>query len=470
MREVRFHNTLTGKKEPFLPEDKNKVRIYSCGPTVYNFAHIGNLRAFLFVDLLRRSLRALGFGAEMTMNITDIDDKIIRESISSGQNIQEFTRPWTEAFFQDLETVGIQRLEHYPKATDSVPEMVEIIHLLQKRGLVYEKEGSLYYSISKFSEYGKLSHIDSTGMKTGTRYDTDEYEKDDVRDFVLWKSPKLEGEAFWDTDLGKGRPGWHLECSAMIRKIYGSGIDIHTGGVDLTFPHHENEIAQSEGAYPDEPFVKYWLHSEHLLVNGEKMSKSKGNFFTLRDLLQKGADPKALRFLLLGAHYRSKLNFTFDRLEEANQAVQRLQTCLDRLLTEKETPSFSFRDASPIPTRELWEQMLDSLADDLNVSKFLACVYEAVKSLNQRLDKRALTAPQAEEAVEFFRKADGILGILEFERKPETLDSEIDELVQRRQEARKNKDFALSDQIRDRLNELGIVVEDTKDGLRWRRK
>lgn len=273
------------------------MTVYSCGPTVYNFAHIGNLRAFLFVDVLRRSLKLLGYGVDMTMNITDIDDKIIRDSISSQKSIQEFTTPWTEAFFEDLKTVSAEFLEHYPKATESIPEMIEIIQRLQNQGLVYEKDGNLYFSIQKFEGYGKLSKIDTSGMKTGTRYDTDEYEKEDVRDFVLWKSPKLKGEASWKTLVGIGRPGWHLECSAMIRKVYGSGVDIHTGGVDLLFPHHENEIAQSEGAFPEESFVKTWLHSEHLLVEGQKMSKSKGNFYTLRDLVQQGLDPKAIRFL-----------------------------------------------------------------------------------------------------------------------------------------------------------------------------
>ncbi|EQA37583.1 cysteine--tRNA ligase [Leptospira inadai serovar Lyme str. 10] len=470
MREVRFYNSLTGNKVRFSPDDTNRVKIYSCGPTVYNFAHIGNLRAFLFVDLLRRSLKALGFIPDMTMNITDIDDKIIRESIQKKESILDFTRPWTEAFFEDLETIGIEKLEHYPKATDSVPEMVEIVHRLKERGLVYEKEGSLYYPISKFGSYGKLSHIDVTGMKTGTRYDTDEYEKDDVRDFVLWKSPKVEGETSWETDIGTGRPGWHLECSAMIRKIYGSGIDIHTGGVDLTFPHHENEIAQSEGAYPNEVFVKYWLHSEHLLVNGEKMSKSRGNFYTLRDLISKGAEPKAIRFLLLTTHYRSKLNFTFERLEEARQSVLRLQACVNRLLEAKQISQVEKSDEPPLPDPKLWEDMLDALADDLNISKFLASTYEAVRTVNQRMDQLGWGKSEIEDAIRFFERVDRILGVLSFDLKRESLDSEIDELVKQRLEARKNKDFALSDKIRDQLNDMGIVIEDTKEGLRWRRK
>ncbi|TGJ99369.1 cysteine--tRNA ligase [Leptospira semungkisensis] len=468
MKEVRFHNSLTGNKEIFSPEFPDKVRVYSCGPTVYNFAHLGNLRAFLFVDLLRRSLIAFGYKPDMTMNITDIDDKIIRESIASGKTIQEFTAPWVKAFQEDLESLNIQKLEHYPKATDSIPSMVEIVKHLQSRDLVYEKDGSLYYSISKFKDYGKLSKIDVSGMKSGTRYDTDEYEKDDVRDFVLWKFPKQEGEPSWETEIGSGRPGWHLECSAMIRDVYGSGVDIHTGGVDLTFPHHENEIAQSEGAYPNENFVKYWLHSEHLLVNGEKMAKSKGNFFTLRDLTKEGADLRHIRFLLIAAHYRSKLNFTKDRLEEAEQSVSRIQNCVNRLLeADSKSGSASINSNIQIPE---WDEFLDSLADDLNISKFLASVFETVKETNQALDQGSISEEGISKRLELFRKIDSILGILSFELKEEVLDSEIDEMVRQRQEARQNKNFAEADRLRDKLNELGIILEDTKEGLRWKRK
>lgn len=469
MKTVRFHNTLSGNKETFQPENPASVRIYSCGPTVYNFAHIGNLRAFLFVDFLRRSLKALGFGVDMTMNITDIDDKIIRDSLASGKNIREFTEPWILAFKEDLKTLNIEHLEHYPRATDSIKSMVDIVKHLQSKGLVYEKDGSLYYSIAKFKNYGRLSKIDVSGMKTGTRYDTDEYDKDDVRDFVLWKFPKQEGEPSWDTEIGSGRPGWHLECSAMIRDVYHSGVDIHTGGVDLTFPHHENEIAQSEGAYPEETFVKYWLHSEHLLVNGEKMSKSKGNFFTLRDLLNRGSDPKAIRFLLLSAHYRTKLNFTQDRLEEAGQSLMRIQNCVDRLLQSKDK-AHSSEGGEDLFSDSRWEIFLEALADDLNVSKFLASVFEIVKETNQRLDQSGFSFQEVEKGLAFFQKIDSILGVLSFESEGEVLDAEIDDLVRQRQEARKNKNFAESDRIRDKLNELGIIIEDTKDGLRWKRK
>ncbi|XDD48908.1 cysteine--tRNA ligase [Leptospira sp. WS92.C1] len=473
MIEIYFHNSLSGKKEKFSPANPNKVTVYSCGPTVYNYAHIGNLRAFLFVDLLRRSLKLLGYEVEMTMNITDIDDKIIRDSIMSKQSIQEFTAPWTNAFFDDLEMVFAERLEHYPKATESIPEMIEIIQKLKEKGLVYEKDESLYFSIQKFQNYGKLSKIDTTGMKTGTRYDTDEYEKEDVRDFVLWKAPRVEGEARWETELGTGRPGWHLECSAMIRKVYHGGVDIHTGGVDLLFPHHENEIAQSEGAFPKESFVGTWLHSEHLLVDGQKMSKSKGNFYTLRDLLQQGLDPKSIRFLLISTHYRSKLNFSTDRITEAAGNIRKIQNCLDRLLElepgYQPEKTFEFSLSFILTWKKEFEE---SLADDLNISKALAVVFESVKRINLfwNSKKNPIAQTQAKELIQLFYWYDKLLGVLDFTSKKDLIDSEIDSLITQRQEARKNKDFARSDAIRDQLLEQGILIEDTKDGIRWRRK
>ncbi|TGK25208.1 cysteine--tRNA ligase [Leptospira stimsonii] len=471
MIEVYFHNSLTGKKEKFSPVDPKRVTVYSCGPTVYNYAHIGNLRAFLFVDFLRRSLKLLGYGVEMTMNITDIDDKIIRDSIASKKSIQEFTKPWTEAFFEDLKTVRAETLEHYPKATESIPEMIEIIQKLKSKGLVYEKDESLYFSIQKFENYGKLSKIDTTGMKTGTRYDTDEYEKEDVRDFVLWKSPKVEGEASWNTEIGTGRPGWHLECSAMIRKVYHSGVDIHTGGVDLLFPHHENEIAQSEGAFPEETFVRTWLHSEHLLVDGQKMSKSKGNFYTLRDLVQKGIDPKTIRFLLISTHYRSKLNFSTDRLEESANSIRKMQNCLDRLLDAEPNSEIVSDFTFSIPSILTWKKEIEeSLADDLNIAKVLAVVFDSLKNINSALDSGSISSSERKELIQLFAYYNRLFDVLSFESKKDLIDSEIDSLIEERQLARKNKDFARSDAIRDQLLAQGIVIEDTKDGLRWRRK
>ncbi len=468
MQKVYFHNSFSGEKEEFNPKDPKNVSVYSCGPTVYNFAHIGNLRSFMFTDVLRRSLKILGFGLNQTMNITDIDDKIIKNSIEKNMPIEEFTEPWTRAFFDDLNTLKIEKLEHYPRATDSVDEMLVILDRLKENGFVYEKDDSIYFRLSKFSDYGKLSRLDTSGLKSGARYDSDEYDKDDARDFVLWKNQKLENEKSWDTRHGKGRPGWHLECSAMIRQIYSSGIDIHTGGIDLLFPHHENEIAQSEGAYPGEKFVKYWLHCEHLLVEGQKMSKSLGNFYTLRDLLEKGFKPAPLRYLLISFHYRSKLNFSLSRIEESEKAVQRIQTALERVLEKTDWVC----DAE-IPagySLSFYNEFLSGLADDLNVPKSLSAVFEFVKQLNADLDSEKLGRAECLDSARFFYQVNRLLDVLEFSKNDSSADEEIDRLVQARIEARKNKDFKKADEIRDELNRLGIILEDTKTGVKWKRK
>ncbi|HNM02474.1 MAG TPA: cysteine--tRNA ligase [Leptospiraceae bacterium] len=468
MHKVFFHNSFSGEKEEFIPKDPKSVSIYSCGPTVYNFAHIGNLRSFMFTDVLRRSLKILGYSLNQTMNITDIDDKIIKNSIEKNIPIEEFTKPWTEAFFQDLETLKIEKLEHYPRATDSIDDMLIILDRLKENGFVYEKDDSIYFRLSKFSNYGKLSRLDTSGLKSGARYDSDEYDKDDARDFVLWKNQKLENEKSWDTRHGKGRPGWHLECSAMIRQIYSSGIDIHTGGIDLLFPHHENEIAQSEGAYPGEKFVNYWLHCEHLLVDGQKMSKSLGNFYTLRDLLEKGFKPNPLRYLLLSFHYRSKLNFSLSRIEESEKALQRIQTALERVLEKTD-----WMYDSEIPkgySVSFYNEFLAGLADDLNVPKSLSSVFEFVKHMNADLDSEKLGREECLDSVRFLFQVNRLLDVLEFSKKDGSADEEIDRLVAARIEARKNKDFKKADEIRDELNRLGIILEDTKTGVKWKRK
>ncbi|MCB1178375.1 MAG: cysteine--tRNA ligase [Leptospiraceae bacterium] len=467
-RQVRFYNSLSGKKEDFIPKDSKNVKVYSCGPTVYNYSHIGNLRSYLFVDILRRSLKLLGFKLNQTMNITDIDDKIINQSIEKNIPIEEFTGPWIDAFFKDLEIMNVEKLEHYPKATESIETMLSMIDELKKHNMVYEKEGSVYFSISKFSNYGTLSKIDISGMKTGARYDSDEYEKDNARDFVLWKAPKLKKEKFWDTRHGKGRPGWHLECSAMIRDIYKSGIDIHTGGIDLLFPHHENEIAQSEGAFPDEKFVNYWLHCEHLLVEGEKMSKSLGNFFTLKDLLEKKYDPKAIRYLLISFHYRTKLNFSLKRLEESSKAIERIQNTLVRVL---EKINFSFTEREPTDfAKESFESFLNYLADDLNTPSAIAEVFEFLPKVNSSLDKDSLNDDDLIDIASYFVKINGLLGVLNFEKPSEETDEEIEALIEKRKQAKANKDYKMADSIRDELLEKGIILEDTKDGVKWKRK
>ncbi len=463
--EIKFFNSLTNEKEVFQPSNPDRVKIYSCGPTVYNFNHIGNFRSYMFVDVLRRTLKLFGYHLDQTMNITDIDDKIIVNSIKENKSIEEFTKAWIQYFFEDLDTLNIERVEHYPKATDSIDEMMDIIERLEKQGLVYEKEGSIYYSIEKFRNYGKLSKIELSGNITGARYDADEYEKEDLRDFVLWKSPKLEKEKFWDTKFGKGRPGWHLECSAMIRKIYNSGIDIHTGGVDLLFPHHENEIAQSEGAFPAEKFVNIWLHCEHLLVENQKMSKSKGNFYTLRDLIQKGYNKKAIRYLLLSYHYRTKLNFSLSRIEESEKAISRIQNTLDRILEE----NIQIQNGRPDGfAKDAFNEFLEGLGDDLNVPKSLGSIFEFIKQINSAMDNSSISKEDMADCLKYFHSIDSLLGVLEFQKR-ENHDAEIENLVRERILAKENKNFKKADEIRDLLNRKGIVIEDTKTGVKWKR-
>ena len=467
-RPIYFYNSQKGEKELFKPKDPLEVKIYSCGPTVYNFNHIGNFRSYIFVDILRRSLKLLGYQLNQTMNITDIDDKIINQSIQNGVTIEEFTQPWIKAFQEDLDTLSIEKVEHYPRATDSIQEMIHIIENLKKNEFIYEKEGSIYYSIGKFKEYGKLSKLDTSGMISGARYDTDEYTKDDLRDFVLWKAPKLKGEKSWSSIFGEGRPGWHLECSAMIRKIYNSGIDIHTGGIDLLFPHHENEIAQSKGAYPNEEFVNTWLHCEHLLVDGQKMSKSAGNFYTLRDLLTKGIDPKSIRYLLLSFHYRTKLNFSIARLEEASKSIQRIQNTIDRIIETKEIEDFS---GIPVGySLSKYEDFLNSLADDLNTPKALGTIFEFIKEINVKLDNNQLSEEDGIDTLKYFNSINSLFSIFRVEKLNLINEAEIESLIEKRIEAKKNKDFKTSDEIRDTLLEIGIILEDTKSGVKWKRK
>jgi cysteinyl-tRNA synthetase len=468
MIHVKFYNSYTNQKEIFEPQNPNEVKIYSCGPTVYNYAHIGNFRSFIFTDILRRSLKLLGYNLNQTMNITDIDDKIINESIQQKISIESFTKKWTDIFFEDLKTLNIQRIENYPKATDSIDNMISLIDKLKENNLVYEKDGSLYFSLSNFKNYGKLSKIDISGMKSGARYDADEYAKDDVRDFVLWKQTKVEGEKFWETKYGKGRPGWHLECSAMIRGIYNSGIDIHTGGIDLLFPHHENEIAQSCGAFPHEDFVKYWLHCEHLLVDNQKMSKSLGNFYTLRDLLAKGYKPKPIRYLLFSAHYRTKLNFSLHSIDDAEKAIQKIQNTLDRVL---ELKNYTLTDNSTLSfSADSLLEFKSSLADDLNMPKALGSVFDHLKKINSTLDSNSYTNEILDDMIHYFKQIDSILGILEFQKTETILEDEILSLIEKRTNAKKEKNFALADAIRKELLDKGIILEDSPNGVKWKKK
>ncbi|MFH1743617.1 MAG: cysteine--tRNA ligase [bacterium] len=463
---LRFTNTMSGKKEVFQPLDPPNVGLYTCGPTVYDYAHIGNFRTYIFEDILRRYLTYRGYQVFQVMNLTDVEDKIIKAALAKGITIYEHTPPYIDAFFEDLDALRIQRAEVYPKATDHVPEMVEIIKALREKGHTYESEGSIYYRISTFARYGALSGITPDSVKVGARIDQDEYEKEDARDFVLWKAKK-EDEHSWETECGEGRPGWHIECSAMSRKYLGDTFDIHCGGEDNIFPHHENEIAQSEAATGN-PFVRYWLHSRHLMVDGEKMSKSKGNFFTLRDLIKKGHHPLAIRYFLLSGYYRVQINLTEQGLHAAYQAWRRLMDFRQRLMEiiERGTEFALSKEAQFLASNALqgFEERMD---DDLDTPQALAVVFDFVRDSNRYLDTENTSQADAQEFLNVLKRIDTVLGILEEEQKD--LDAEIDALIAQRQEARKNRDFNTADAIRDQLAERGIVLEDTRDGVRWKR-
>jgi cysteinyl-tRNA synthetase len=479
MTAIRLHNTLTSRLEPLDPVHKGEIRMYTCGPTVYDFAHIGNFRTFVFQDVLRRFLQSRKYRVLQVMNLTDVDDRIIQKAAAAGVGIREYTEKYVLAFLQDMDALHLEVPEELVRATDHIEDMVALIERLQKKGLTYTSEGSIYYSIAKFPHYGRLSKIDLAGMKTGVRVDVDQYEKENARDFALWKAPK-PGEHFWETRIGPGRPGWHIECSAMAMKYLGDTLDIHTGGVDLAFPHHENEIAQSEAA-TGHPFVRLWLHAEHLIVDGEKMSKSLGNFYTLRDLFTKGHKPSAIRFLLLSVPYRRQLNFTADSLKQAESSVARLRNFVSRLKAEQ------FAAGSSADTRERAEKAetdFDAgLADDLNTAIALAAVFDLVRDINTAMDRGDFRQQDAPRIIAAMEKVDGILAVLAEDDdeklaklglgpdKPRISPGQIEALIKERIEAKKRRDFKRSDEIRQQLADSGIIVEDTRDGsVRWKYK
>lgn len=464
---LRFYNTLTQQLEAFAPERDNTVRMYTCGPTVYDFAHIGNFRTFVFVDILRRWLRACGFALDHVMNITDVDDRIIQNAVAQGKTLQEYTGVYTEAFLEDCATLRLERPERLVRATEHIPQMAEAIGRLAERGHTYTSEGSVYFRIGSFPEYGKLSHTDFSGMKAGARVDSDKYEKDDARDFALWKAPK-EGEPFWEAEIGPGRPGWHIECSVMAIQYLGETLDLHAGGVDLIFPHHENEIAQSE-SLTGKPFARFWLHSEFLLVEGQKMSKSLGNFYTLRDVLARGYAPEAIRYLLASVPYRKALNFTFDGLKSAATAIDRLRNFKLRLETEKFPAGENAQMAERIA--KAGEQFESAMNDDLNTAEALGAVFEFVREANIAMDGGGFAAGNVPAALEFLARFDAIFDVLTPSAKSGALsDAEVEALVAERTEAKKNRDFARADAIRAQLQEQGILIEDTKSGVRWKRR
>jgi cysteinyl-tRNA synthetase len=508
----RFFNTLSNRVEEFQPAADNLVRMYACGPTVYDYGHIGNFRTFVFVDVLRRFLRQSGYGLRHVMNITDVDDKIIRNATQQGVSVNAYTRKYEQAFLEDMETLQIQPPEVMPRATEHIEEMARFIADLEQKGFAYRAEdGSYYFRIAKFPEYGKLSKKDFGGITDGARVDVDEYEKEAARDFALWKAPK-PGEAFWETSIGPGRPGWHIECSVMSMKYLGESFDIHLGGEDLIFPHHENEIAQSE-ALTGHAFAHFWMHARFLLVEGEKMSKSLGNFYTLRDLVLMGHKPSSIRYLLTSVPYRKQLNFTFDGLKQAAQAVDRLRNFKRRLETEQlpsdpagapSKPGFGVGgDVGVSPMQQLAAStitaMHDALADDLNTAQALGAMFDMVRDANAAADAGKLHKEDAAPLLNALAKFDEIFSVLRDEdaaavRKivawaraegrerdisaeaaataaaAGTSDADIERLIAEMQAARKARNFARSDVLRAQLNEAGIVVEITKDGARWKRK
>jgi cysteinyl-tRNA synthetase len=461
---LRFYNTLTRQKEDFHPLRPGKVAMYTCGPTVHNYAHIGNFRAYIFEDLLRRYLQYRGYKVTQVMNLTDVEDKIIRNSQQAGLSLQDYTAVYKQAFFDDLRTLNIEPAEVYPAATAHIPEMVALIQQLLAKGYAYEAEGSIYYRLDRFPNYGKLSHLEAQALQSGAsgRIDSDEYTKDNVRDFALWKAwTPDDGNVFWDTNLGRGRPGWHIECSAMSMKYLGPHFDIHTGGEDNVFPHHENEIAQSEAA-TGTTFVNYWLHCRHLLVDHQKMSKSLGNFYTLRDLLEQGFKPKGIRYALLAVHYRQPINFTVEGLHAAENAVQRLLDFVQAL----QTAHGQGYNVQPL-LQQTQRDFEDALDDDLNVSGALGAVFEMVREVNRAMAQHQLSAADAQQVLALMRRFDTVLGLLAPDAEP--VDHQVEALLRERQEARKRRDFARADTLREQIRACGYAIEDTPQGPRLKR-
>jgi cysteinyl-tRNA synthetase len=466
---LRFFNTLSRKVEEFQPLEAGKVRMYICGPTVWNFAHIGNFRTFVFGDVLRRYLKFKGYEMTHVFNLTDVDDRIIKEAKARNISIDEFTAPFIQYFWEDFDALGNERPEVTPRATHHIAEMIEIIQNLLDNGHAYESDGSIYYRITAFPEYGKLSKINFAGNIHGgsERIDTDKYDKEDARDFALWKLVGKDEQPGWDAPFGHGRPGWHIECSAMSMKYLGETFDIHGGGMDLQFPHHENEIAQSEGS-TGKLFSKYWIHSEFLKIDDVTMSKSKGNFFTFRDLREQGYSPLAIRYLLLSVPYRKQLNFTFEGLQGAESTVERLRNFRQRV---KETKTYDFGVNSVLEDRvsKAIDEFKEAMDDDFNTAVALASIHDLVRDINSQLQTHGLLDRDKELILATIAQFDSVLGLWGPES-IEILDADIEKLIAERQEARRNRNFARSDEIRDLLAEQNIILEDTKDGVRWKRK
>ena len=458
----KLYNTLTRKKEEFKPLGK-EVKLYTCGPTVYDFIHIGNLKTFLTEDVLKRYLLYRGFNVKHVRNITDVDDKTIRNSEKEGISLKEFTERYTKAFFEDLEKARILPADIYPKATEHIKEMVALVKTLLDKGYAYKGEdGSIYFSIKKFKGYGKLAHIDFKTLKVGARVKQDEYEKGEAQDFALWKAwSEEDGKVFWETELGKGRPGWHIECSAMSMKHLGESLDIHGGGEDLIFPHHENEIAQSEAA-TGKPFSRFWIHNAFLKVNDEKMSKSLGNFYTLRDL--NDYNPISVRYLMISSQYRQPLNFTFESLRAAQNSLDRINELVGKLKDAEGKDSGETKKAIE-DAKKKFETAMD---DDLNTPLALAAVFEFVRECNSLIDKESVGKKDAKAALEFLKKVDSVLGVMDFEQENKTSEEDL-KLIKEREKLREEKKWVEADKIRDKLTERGILLDDTAKGTKWKK-
>jgi cysteinyl-tRNA synthetase len=487
---LQLYNTLSNKVEEFRPSQNNVVRMYACGPTVYDYGHIGNFRTFVAVDILRRFLRQSGFQLDHVMNTTDVDDKIIRNAAREQKSVQQYTRPYEEAFLEDMATLNVERPEKLVRATEHIAEMAEFIKQLEEKGFAYRTDdGSYYFRIAKFPEYGKLSKKDFSGIEVGARVDVDEYDKDNARDFALWKAPK-EGEAHWESVIGPGRPGWHIECSVMSMKYLGPSFDLHAGGEDLTFPHHENEIAQSE-ALTGQTFARFWMHVRFLLVEGKKMSKSEGNFYTLRDLLLKGIKPSSIRFLLTSVPYTKQLNFTFAGLEQGAKSVERLRTFKSRIEMAQLPPGSNPKiQELAAATRA---EMTAGMQDDLNTARAQAAIFDMVREANTAADHDELRHDDKAPLLAALDQFDEIFAVIKDDDTEKVVraaewakahglleqsnlsastipDEEVESLIAERNAAKKARDFTRADAIRKQLTEAGIVVEDTKDGIRWKRK
>ena len=464
---MKLYNTLTQKKEAFVPIEEGKVRMYSCGPTVYNYFHIGNARPFIVFDVLRRFLEYIGYDVKFVQNFTDVDDKIINRSIEEGITAAEVADKYIAEYFKDADALGIRRADVHPRVSDHMPEIIEMIKELEARGLAYNVDGNVYYQVDHFHDYGKLSKQSIDDLKSGARIDVND-EKRSPLDFALWKKKK-DGEPYWESPWGQGRPGWHIECSAMSRKHLGESIDIHGGGQDLIFPHHENEIAQSEGSCGCK-FANYWVHNGYININNEKMSKSKGNFFTVRDIA-KHYDLEVVRMFMLMAHYRSPVNFSDELLGQAQNALERLYNAkyqMEYLLENNKSEAASKDEKTWMDNLAQYKKgFIDAMNDDLNTADAIAAIFELVRDTNSNLSE-ASSREAVKAALDLFKELTGVIGLAAKEKETD-LEAEVEALIAQRQEARKNKDFALADEIRDALLAKGIILEDTREGVKWKK-